>query len=118
MTEQRSAMGRLAGDGKWPAFAGVGLGLFGHLLAIAAVLGLALWMGGGDADADLDSGGRFAVMYGMLCLYVVMQVLLVFGISIVSEFGGRSWSRGVFAGWYLGWALTIGGVVALFNSVP
>ncbi|MET7748778.1 hypothetical protein [Micromonospora sp. NPDC005367] len=98
-----------------PVLAGIGLAGLGHLLAIAA-MGVAARLAGGarGSDVDLDAGGRFGVVYAMLCTYAVMQTFLLAGVLLLSAYGGQRLKVGLFAGWGGGLVLIVGVVASWF----
>lgn len=96
-----------------PVLAGIGLAVLGHLLAVAA-MGVAARLTGGarGSDVDLDAGGRFGVVYAMLCTYAVVQTFLLAGVLI--PYGGPRLKAGLLAGWGGGLVLIVGVVASWF----
>jgi hypothetical protein len=95
--------------GWWRLAGGFGVAALGHALAVAALTIPVRALGASSPSEDLDVGGRFGVIYGVLCTYVSVHVLLLnVGLVFVwSERGNRVFKRGLVTGWVGGWALIV-----------
>lgn len=104
------------GKGWWPLASGVGIAAVGHALAVTALVILARKLGPSDPHANLDAGDRFGILFGGLCVYASVHVLLLtVGLVFVwSERGNRMFKLGLVTGWVGGWALIIASVAAWF----
>jgi hypothetical protein len=85
--------------------AGIGVALLGHVLAAVVTYAVARTLGGGGADADLDAGGRFAVVFFALSMYGGSQVVLFvacLSVALASMRRNRGFGIGVLVGWAAG----------------
>ncbi|MFY1653227.1 hypothetical protein ACN27J_20340 [Solwaraspora sp. WMMB762] len=105
-----------SGKGWWPLAGGFGVAALGHALAVAALTIPVRALGASSPSEDLGVGGRFAVIYAVLCTYASVHViLLTVGLVFVwSERGNRMFKRGLVTGWVGGWALIIAIVATWF----
>lgn len=115
MSELDNASGTTTSPGRWSLTGGIGLAALGHALAILAMTIPGRKYGATSPNQDLDAGGRGAVLFAMLCMYVLMHATLLTAgsVFVLSKHGNRGFKRGLIAGWVGGWVLLLGTVVVL-----
>jgi hypothetical protein len=87
-------------------FAGAIVALLGHVFAVALLLGLLVFLGGGP-NAELDAGGKGAALFFGLLGYGVLQLVLL-GVCVASSRRlGRGSTPGLTVGWVLGLAASL-----------
>ncbi|MER7443260.1 hypothetical protein [Micromonospora avicenniae] len=98
-----------------PMVAGAVVALAGHGVALGVTLAVAIAAGGGP-DADLDSGGRFGVLFSTAFTYGIAQLVLLWGCVALSGPLGRGSSSGLVAGWVLELAASLSYVCSGFGA--
>ncbi|MEV6849485.1 hypothetical protein [Actinoplanes sp. NPDC051411] len=88
-------------------FAGVVVALVGHGFAVALLLGMLIFLGGGGPDADLDAGERSAAFFFGLVAYGVLQLVVLGGCVVASRRLGPGSTAGLTVGWMLGLAVSL-----------
>ncbi|GHJ47187.1 hypothetical protein Cs7R123_45290 [Catellatospora sp. TT07R-123] len=84
---------------------GCALGLLGHAVSIGVVPAVLPTVPPGT---DLESGGRFGVVFTAVCLLAGTQTLLLTTVVLLSLGRGAGWRRGLWAGWAAGLASWLG----------